>query len=124
MKSFEYHMTTDILFGMGQEAALPDRLKSYGKKILLTYGGGSIKRNGLYDKLRVLLSDFEIFELGGIEPKPRVETVNRGAALYKREGIDMILAVGGGSTVDCSKAIAAATYWEGDAWDMVVHMDG
>ncbi len=123
MKSFEYHMTTDILFGMGQEAALPDRLKSYGKKILLTYGGGSIKRNGLYDKLRVLLSDFEIFELGGIEPKPRVETVNRGAALYKREGIDMILAVGGGSTVDCSKAIAAATYWEGDAWDMVVHMD-
>ena len=62
MKSFECHMTTDILFGMGQEAALPDRLKGYGKKILLTYGGGSIKRNGLYDKLMALLSDFEIFE--------------------------------------------------------------
>ena len=80
MKSFEYHMTTDILFGMGQEAALPAKLRAYGKKILLTYGGGSIKKNGLYDKLRALLNDFEIFELGGVEPNPRVETVNRGAA--------------------------------------------
>ena len=124
MKSFEYHMTTDILFGMGQEAALPAKLRAYGKKILLTYGGGSIKKNGLYDKLRALLNDFEIFELGGIEPNPRVETVNRGAAICKKEGIDMILAVGGGSTIDCSKAIAAATYYEGDAWDMVLHMTG
>lgn len=123
MKSFEYHMTTDILFGMGQEAALPAKLRAYGKKILLTYGGGSIKKNGLYDKLRALLNDFEIFELGGVEPNPRVETVNRGAAICKKEGINMILAVGGGSTIDCSKAIAAATYYEGDAWDMVLHMD-
>lgn len=123
MKSFEYHVTTDILFGVGQEAALPAKLSAYGKKNLLTYGGGSIKKSGLYDNLKTLLKDFEIFELGGVEPNPKVETVNRGAAICKKEGIDMILAVGGGSTIDCSKAIAAATYCEGDAWDMVLHMD-
>lgn len=98
MKSFEFCVTTDVLFGVGQEAALPAKLRPYGKKILLTYGGGSIKKSGLYDKLKTLLKDFEIFELGGVEPNPRVETVNAGVAICKKEGIDMILAVGGGST--------------------------
>ncbi len=120
MNNFEFSMSTDVLFGKGQEAHLPEKLKPYGKKILLTYGGGSIKKNGLYGKLKQLLSDFEIFELGGIDPNPRVESVNEGAALCKREGIDMILAVGGGSTIDCSKAIAAAAYYDGDAWDLLV----
>lgn len=73
----------------------------------MTYGGGTIKRSGLYDRLMELLKDFEIFELGGIEPNPRVSTVNRGVDICKKEGIDLILAVGGGSTIDCSKAIAA-----------------
>ena len=85
----------------------------------MTYGGGSIKRSGLYDKLKGLLKDFEIFELGGIEPNPRVSTVNRGVEICKKEGIDLILAVGGGSTIDCSKAIAAGAYYDGDAWDLV-----
>lgn len=71
MKSFEYHMTTDILFGLGQETALPAKLSAYGKKILLTYGGGSIKKSGLYENLKTKLKDFEIFELGGVEPIPR-----------------------------------------------------
>ena len=123
MKSFEFCVPTDILFGVRQEAWLPAKLSVYGKKILLTYGGGSIKKSGLYDRLKTLLKDFEIFELGGIEPNPKVESVNAGAAICKKEGIDMILAVGGGSTIDCSKAIAAAAYYEGDAWDMVLHMD-
>ena len=115
-------MTTDILFGVGQEAHLPEKLKPCGRKILLTYGGGSIKKNGLYDRLKALLNDFEIFELGGIAPNPKIESVREGAAICKKEGIDMILAVGGGSTIDCSKAIAAATYYDGDAWDLLLDM--
>lgn len=119
MKNFEFHVPTDVLFGRNQESNLPDKLKGLGKKILMTYGGGSIKRSGLYDKLKELLKDFEIFELGGIEPNPRVSTVNRGVEICKKEGIDLILAVGGGSTIDCSKAMAAGAYYDGDAWDLV-----
>ena len=119
MNNFEFRVSTDVLFGKGQEEQLPAKLLPFGKKILLTYGGGSIKKNGLYDKIRNLLHEFEIFELGGIDPNPRVESVNEGAAICKEEGIDLILAVGGGSTIDCSKAIAAAAYYEGDAWDLL-----
>lgn len=119
MKNFEFCVPTDILFGKGQEEHLPAKLKAFGKKVLLTYGGGSIKKNGLYDKLKSQLSDFEIFELGGVEPNPKISTVNKGVEICKKEKIDMILAVGGGSTIDCSKAIAAGTYYEGNAWDLV-----
>lgn len=120
MNNFEFSLPTQVLFGKGQEENLPERLKPYGTKILMTYGGGSIKKNGLYDKLKNLLKDFEIFELGGIDPNPRVESVNEGARICRENGVDMILAVGGGSTIDCSKAIAAAAYYEGDAWDLVI----
>ena len=119
MNNFEFCVTTDILFGKGQEELLPKKLAPYGKKVLLTYGGGSIKKSGLYDKIKNLLNEFEIFEMGGIEPNPRVESVNRGAEICKKEKIDLILAVGGGSTIDCSKAIAAATFYNGDAWDLL-----
>lgn len=119
MKNFEFCVPTDVLFGRDQEKQLPQKLADFGKKILMTYGGGSIKRNGLYDKLMQTLKDFEVFELGGVEPNPRISTVNKGVAICKREGIDMILAVGGGSTIDCSKAIAAGAYYDGDAWDLV-----
>lgn len=119
MKKFEFAVPTDVLFGIGQEEQLAERLKPLGKKILMTYGGGSIKRTGLYEKIKTILKDYEIFELGGVEPNPRVATVNAGAKLCKENGIDMILAVGGGSTIDCSKAIAAAAYYDGDAWDLV-----
>lgn len=119
MKNFEFCVPTDVLFGRDQEKQLPQKLAGFGKKILMTYGGGSIKRNGLYDKLMQTLKDFEVFELGGVEPNPRISTVNKGVAICKREGIDMILAVGGGSTIDCSKAIAAGVYYDGDAWDLV-----
>ena len=119
MKNFEFCVPTDVLFGRDQEKHLPQKLAGFGKKILMIYGGGSIKRNGLYDKLMQTLKDFEVFELGGVEPNPRISTVNKGVAICKREGIDMILAVGGGSTIDCSKAIAAGAYYDGDAWDLV-----
>lgn len=122
MKNFEFCVTTDILFGSDQESHLPAKLNAYGKKILLAYGGGSIKKTGLYDRLKNLLKDFEMFELGGIAPNPKIESVNAGAAICKKEGIDMILAVGGGSTIDCAKAIAAAAYYDGDAWDLLLDM--
>lgn len=119
MHNFAFSVSTDVLFGKGQEAQLPEKLGAYGEKILLTYGGGSIKKSGLYAKIKGLLKDFEVFELGGIDPNPRVESVNEGAALCRREGIHLILAVGGGSVIDCSKAIAAAVFYEGDAWDLL-----
>lgn len=119
MKSFEFAVPTEILFGVGQEEQLAGRLKPFGRKILMTYGGGSIKRTGLYEKIKTILKDYEIFELGGVEPNPRVTTVNAGAKICKENDIDMILAVGGGSTIDCSKAIAAAAYYDGDAWDLL-----
>lgn len=122
MKNFEFCVTTDILFGSDQESHLPAKLNAYGKKILLAYGGGSIKKTGLYDRLKNLLKNFEVFELGGIAPNPKIESVNAGAAICKKEGIDMILAVGGGSTIDCAKAIAAAAYYDGDAWDLLLDM--
>lgn len=119
MKNFEFCLPTNVLFGKDQEKQLPARLAPFGKKILLTYGGGSIKKSGLYDKIKDLLKDFEIFELGGVEPNPRVTTVAKGAQICKDNDIDMILAVGGGSTIDCSKAIAAAAYYDGDPWDLL-----
>lgn len=119
MNNFEFCVTTDVLFGRGQEELLPAKLAVYGKKILLTYGGGSIKKSGLYEKIKNLLNDFVIFELGGIEPNPRIESVNKGVEICKKENIDLILAVGGGSTIDCSKAIAAAAFYDGDAWDLL-----
>lgn len=120
MNNFEFFVPTDVLFGKGQEERLPEKLEPYGKKLLLTYGGGSIKKTGLYGRIKSILDDFEIFELGGIEPNPKVESVNKGAEICKKEGIDLILAVGGGSTIDCSKAIAAAAFYDGDAWDLLI----
>jgi alcohol dehydrogenase YqhD (iron-dependent ADH family) len=119
MENFQFHVGTKILFGKGQLDKLPEILEPFGKKVLLTYGGGSIKRMGLYDKIKSLLADFEVFELGGIDPNPRVESVEAGAKMCRENNIDVILAVGGGSTIDCSKAIAAATFYDGSAWEMV-----
>ncbi|MEG0451417.1 MAG: iron-containing alcohol dehydrogenase, partial [Lysinibacillus sp.] len=97
---------------------LPNVLNEFGKNVLLVYGGGSIKRNGLYDTIQELLGkDFNLFELSGVEPNPRVSTVRKGAELCREHHIDVCLAVGGGSTIDCTKAIAAATFYQGDPWD-------
>ena len=121
MNNFVFQNTTKIYFGKGQLVHLADELKKYGTRVLLTYGGGSIKRIGLYDSIVSSLNEsgFTVFELPGIEPNPRHTTVNKGADICKKEHIDVLLAVGGGSTIDCTKAIAAATYYEGDAWDLV-----
>ena len=120
MNNFTFKIPTDIRFGKDQIQCLPEELKKYGKNVLLVYGGGSIKRSGLYDVILELLKDFQIFELGGIEPNPKLTSVEQGARICKEKDIDVILAVGGGSTIDASKHIAAAACYEGEAWDLMM----
>lgn len=121
MNNFRYWIPTDIRFGQGQLDCLTDLVKAYGRKILLVYGGGSVKRNGLYDKVRCLLSSYDIFELSGIEPNPKLTSIRKGAAICKAEKINLILAVGGGSCIDAAKAIAASACTEEDAWSLVMN---
>lgn len=123
MDNFVHDIPTKYYFGKGSIEHLPEALKQYGKTVLLTYGGGSIKRMGLYDTVVKMLTehDFTIVECSGVEPNPRIETVARGAALCRRHHVDVVLSVGGGSTLDCAKAIACGAYYEGtDFWQMVL----
>jgi butanol dehydrogenase len=120
MQNFRFHAPTEIVFGKDQIKNLPNLLAPYGKKILLAYGGGSIKRNGIYDTILTLLHDFEIVEFPNIEPNPHLNSVRRGVNLSKEHQVDMILAVGGGSVIDCAKVVAAGAYYEDDPWDIVV----
>ena len=121
MRDFVYHIPTKVYFGNTQLSHLGDELKQYGHKVLLCYGGGSIKKSGLYERVieSIRAAGLSWFELSGIEPNPRVTSVRRGAEICKREKIDVLLAVGGGSVIDCAKLVAAAAFYEGDAWDIV-----
>jgi alcohol dehydrogenase YqhD (iron-dependent ADH family) len=122
MNNFVYDIPTRVYFGENQLGNLGAELSKYGKKVLMTYGGGSIKKIGLYDKIVAELekAGLELFELSGIDPNPRVSSVNAGADICKKEEIDVLLAVGGGSVLDCTKYIGAATYYDGDAWDILL----
>lgn len=119
MKNFVFQAPTKIAFGEGQISHLPKLLAEHGQKVLLVYGGGSVKRNGIYEAAIGLLAEnkFIVTELAGVEPNPRIETVLKGRELCLENEIDVILAIGGGSTIDCSKAIAAARYYDGNPWD-------
>ena len=119
MENFQFNANTQIFFGKGQISNLPNEIKKYGKKVLLVYGGGSIKKIGLYDTVVNLLKDSEIYELSGVEPNPKIESVRAGVKLCKEHSIEVVLAVGGGSVIDCAKIISAATFCEEDAWEMI-----
>lgn len=121
MENFTYHNPTKLIFGKDQLQQLQTEVPKYGKNVLLVYGGGSIKRNGLYDKVLAELekTGSNVFELSGVEPNPRLSTVHRGVNICKSENIDFLLAVGGGSVIDCTKAVAAGAKYDGDAWDIV-----
>lgn len=122
MENFEYCTPTRMIFGKNSIEKLPEVLKAIGKRVLLTYGGGSIKKQGLYDKIKELLADFEIYELSGIEPNPKYSTsVLEGVKICKEKGIEVILAAGGGSVLDCSKAIAAGARYDGEPWDLITY---
>lgn len=121
MNNFTYSIPTVIHFGKNQLSHLSE-LKQSGSNVLLVYGGGSIKRSGLYDKAIKILTDTGLIvtELSGVEPNPRIESVRKGVALCKEHSIDMVLAIGGGSAIDCAKVIAAGACYDGDPWDLVL----
>lgn len=120
MQSFDYMTPTRLIFGRESIVKLPEVMRPLGRRVLMTYGSGSIKRIGLYDRVKDLLKDFEIFELSDIQPNPKYDpSVLDGVRICKESKIDVILAVGGGSVLDCSKAIAAGAKYEGDPWDLI-----
>lgn len=121
MNAFTYHNPTQLIFGKGKLEQLTAEIPKYGKRVLLVYGGGSIKQNGVYDSVTTYLQsiDATVVELSGVEPNPRLSTVHKGVELCKREKLDFVLAVGGGSVIDCAKAIAVGAKYDGDFWDIV-----
>ncbi|PKM21095.1 MAG: NADH-dependent alcohol dehydrogenase [Gammaproteobacteria bacterium HGW-Gammaproteobacteria-15] len=118
MFNFSFQNPTRIVFGKDQLTQLA-KLIPPGSKVLLTYGGGSIKKNGVYDQVVKALAGFDWQEFSGIEPNPSFETLMRAADLVRREKIDFLLPVGGGSVIDGTKFIAAAAVFDGDAWDIL-----
>ncbi|MET0355493.1 MAG: iron-containing alcohol dehydrogenase [Cellvibrio sp.] len=118
MNNFSFQNPTKIVFGEGQINALPDLLPA-NARILLTYGGGSIKKNGVYDQVIKALQGKTFFEFSGIEPNPHYETCEKAIALIKEKNIDFLLAVGGGSVVDATKLIAAGVNFNGEPWDIL-----
>jgi len=120
MKNFTYVNTTKIIFGKDTENLVGEEIKSFGgKKVLFHYGGGSIKKSGLYERIIKSLKDSHIdyIELGGVQPNPRLSLVRSGVELCKKHNIDFILAVGGGSVIDSAKAIGIGAVYDGDVWD-------
>lgn len=120
MNNFTYSVPTVIHFGRGQIARLSE-LRESGTKVLMVYGGGSIKKNGVYDSAMRYMREagLEVYELGGVTPNPRVQLVRKGIDICREKGVDMLLAVGGGSSIDCAKLIAAGVVYGGDPWDLM-----
>lgn len=118
MENFVFANPTKIIFGKGAETRVGDELKAF-RKVLLHYGEGSIKRSGLYDRVAQALSAAGVdwVELGGVKPNPLLSLVYQGIQLCREEGVDLILAVGGGSAIDSAKAIAVGVCYDGDVWD-------
>jgi hypothetical protein len=117
MLNFEYHIPTEIIFGKNQITKLSSRVDNYNN-ILFVWGGGSIKRIGVYDKVIEALSGKTYHELSGIKPNPRLTSVKKGIEICRENNVDLILAAGGGSVLDCAKAIAAGVYYPGEVWDL------
>ncbi|MFP4660799.1 MAG: iron-containing alcohol dehydrogenase [Halanaerobiales bacterium] len=119
MNNFDFHNPTKIIFGKDKEKTTGDVVKIHGNKVLLHYGGGSIKKYSLYDTIIDSLKEagVDFIELGGVQPNPRLGMVNEGIELCRENDIDFILAVGGGSVIDSAKAIAVGVPYDGDVWD-------
>ena len=121
MNNFTYSIPTTVFFGKGSIKKLPKEILKYADNILIVYGGGSIKKNGIYNEMTALLKENKILfcELSGVEPNPRIISVRRGVEIARENKINGILVIGGGSTIDCAKTISATFDYEGDAWDLV-----
>lgn len=121
MNNFNFQNKTAIRFGKNViDTELHDAVAQFGQRVLLVYGGGSIKRSGLYDRVRTSLAGLEVIELADIAPNPKIASVRAGQALVKEHDIDVILAVGGGSVIDAAKVIASSKFYDADPWDLVV----
>lgn len=135
MLDFNYYVRTDVRFGKGQIKSLKELVAKYNRQalgqlgeikelenpnVLLVYGGGSIKKNGIYNDAMEALQGCKVCELNGIEPNPKIEKIREGAKLCKENDIDIVVAIGGGSVIDSSKVVAAGAYYDGDPWDMVL----
>lgn len=122
MDNFTFQNPTKIIFGKGTEAQVGEEALQYGKKVLLHFGGGSIKKTGLYDKVIASLTSagIEYYELSGVKPNPRLSLVHEGIKLCRDKGITLVLAVGGGSTIDSAKAISLGVPYNGDVWDFFI----
>jgi alcohol dehydrogenase YqhD (iron-dependent ADH family) len=120
MLNFDFYAPTRIVFGRDSHKQIGALLKPHAKKLLLHYGGGSIKKNGVYDAVTASLKEAALpyAELGGVAPNPRLSLVRQGVELARKEGVDLILAVGGGSVIDSAKAIALGVYREDSVWDV------
>ena len=119
MQNFIYHNPTKLVFGKGMIARLSQLIPA-GKRIMVTFGGGSARRNGVYDQVARALEGREYVEFWGIEPNPTVETLREAIALGREHRVDFLLAVGGGSVIDGTKLIAAGLRYEGDPWEIVL----
>ena len=126
MKNFNFYAPTQVVFGRNTETQVAELVKKYGgSKILLHYGGQSAIRSGLLAKVEQTLQEAGIsyVKLGGVKPNPRLSLVRKGIQLCKDENVDFILAVGGGSVIDSSKAISSGRFYEGDVWTLYEHKD-
>lgn len=119
MENFIFQNPTKLIFGKGMIARLAKEIPA-NKRILVTFGGGSVKKNGVYDQVKEALKGFEVIEFWGIEANPKIETLRDAIRLGKENQVDYLLAVGGGSVVDGTKLIAAGLLYDGDAWDLVL----
>ncbi|MBE5778187.1 MAG: iron-containing alcohol dehydrogenase [Clostridiales bacterium] len=120
MNNFDFYAPARILFGRGEENRIGELLRPHASKILLHYGGGSVKKSGLLDRVTASLNAAGVawVELGGVKPNPRLSLVHEGIDLCKKENVELILAVGGGSVIDSAKAIAMGVYYDGDIWEV------
>ncbi|EET59284.1 alcohol dehydrogenase, iron-dependent [Marvinbryantia formatexigens DSM 14469] len=122
MNNFEFQCGTKMIFGKGTEQRVGEELKSFGaSRVLFVYGGSSIKKSGLYDRVVKSLTDAGLYfeELAGVVPNPRVSLVRRGISICREKGIDFLLAVGGGSVIDTCKAMSFGVYYKEDVWDLI-----
>ncbi len=121
--NINYYNPTNLVFGPGVLSQLGELVSKYGKKALIVSGGGSVKRTGTFNRVTDILktSGVSYAECSGVEPNPQISSVRRGAQIARDEQCDIVIALGGGSTMDASKVIAAAYYYDGDPWDMVCH---
>jgi len=124
MNSFNLNLPTQIFFGQGKISHLSEEILKRGTRVLLVYGGGSIKKTGLYDEIIKIFNDDHIFyqELSGIKPNPRITSVRKGVDMCRSHKLDFILAVGGGSVIDCAKAISISVDYDGDPWDFLSYV--